>query len=62
MVVVIRQTIFKCCVPHVMPKSSGTNTMQENNFQADWLETFLENKFQKKCTLLLGGRMNIFKR
>ena len=37
MVVVICQTIFKCFVPHVMPKNSGMNTTQENNFQAGWL-------------------------
>jgi hypothetical protein len=44
------QTIFRCFVLHVMPRNSGLNTTQENNFQAGWLETFLKNKFQKKCT------------
>jgi hypothetical protein len=36
-VVVICQTIFRYFVPHVMPRNSGTNTTQENNFQAGWL-------------------------
>ena len=38
MVVVITHLIFKFSVLLIMPKNSGTNTTQENNFQAGWLE------------------------
>jgi hypothetical protein len=47
MVVVITHRIFKFSVLLIMPRNFGTNTTQENNFQAGWLEVDGEINFRK---------------
>ena len=47
MVVVITHPIFKFSVPQIMPRNSGTNTTQENNFQAGWLRCCWKINFKK---------------
>ena len=55
MVVVITHPIFKFSVPQIMPRNSGTNTTQENNFQAGRLRCCWKINFKKSVQHFWGG-------